>query len=194
MKNTKIVLTAAAMAAIITGLATSAFAQIRNVISLDENGNGFFNGARLDYTIDPDPISHIATLHYYLPFMGATNRPGDVVLMEPPATVGVISDILRFNGTGGVWFFSERGPNELPPFDLADVPILPMVYTNNFVSLMEIGPEGQNGAIYTPLAGQPGWDDFYQFTYEFISDIPEPCTFALLGLGAAALVIFRRRR
>src|SRR5512139_4141690 len=169
MRNTKAVLVAAATAAIITGLATSAFAQTNlNLISLDENGNGFWNGTRLAYTVSQDPISHIATLHYVLPFAGATNRLGDVVLMEsgPP---GVISDIIRFDGTGGVWFFSDRETNDIPPFDLADVAQFPLVWTNNFVQIPETGTEGQNGATYTPQAGQPGWDAVYQFTYRFIS-------------------------
>jgi hypothetical protein len=166
MKNTNKVLAAAAMAAIITGSATSAFAQT-NVITLDENGNGFWNGARLPYTVRLEPISQVTTLHYILPFSGYTNRIGDVVLME---TAGQISDIVRFDGTGGVWFFSEREPNQVPPFDLADVAVIPLVWTNNYVAIPEIGPEGQNGATYTPQAGQPGWDAVYQFTFRFISD------------------------
>jgi hypothetical protein len=192
MKNVNRALAAAAMAAIITGLAASAFAQTNLIISLDENGNGFANGVRLTYRVDLEPISHISTLHYILPFYGFTNRMGDVVLMEP-TTAGTISDIVRFDGVGNVWFFSEREASDVPPFDLADVAALPMVWTNNFVFLDEIGPEGQNGAIYTPLRDQPGWYGV-DVTYQLISDIPEPSAFALLGLGAAALMIFRRRR
>jgi hypothetical protein len=191
MKNTNRLLTAAATAAIITGLATSAFAQTNLLISLDENGNGFLNGVRLTISIDQEPISQIETLHYHLPFYGFTNRVGDVVLMEP-GTPGTISDILRFDGVGNVWFFSEREASDVPPFDLADVAILPMVWTNNFVMLDEVGPEGQNGASYTPLPSQPGYYGA-DVKYELISDIPEASTFALAGLGAAVLMIFRRR-
>ena len=193
MKFAKAVLMTAAIAAFITASATSAFAQTNlNLISLDENGNGFVNGARLSYTISPDPFSQIATLQYFLPFAGATNRPGDLVLME---TSGEISDILRFDGVGRVWFFSEREATDVPPFDLADVAVLPPVFTNNYVLIPEIGPEGQNGAHYFPLPGQPGWDQVYQFTYDIISDVvPEPGACLLAGLGALLLAMRLRHQ
>ena len=76
MKIAKTLFTAAAIAAIITASAPCALAQVTNLITLDENGNGFFNGIRLTYTVDPDPINHVPTLHYFLPFSGFTNRLG----------------------------------------------------------------------------------------------------------------------
>ncbi len=195
MKLTRTLLTAAAAAALITASAVSAFAQSNNIIVLDENGNGFFNGTRLQYTIDPDPYSHITTLHYFLPFVGFTNPPGDLVLIEGNGLNGPISDILRFNGTGSVWFFSEMETNDLPPFDLADVPVLPPTMSN-VVRILEVGAEGANGATYIPLPGQPGWDQFFVFRYEIISDVPEPATCMLAGLGflLVAMKVRARRR
>ncbi len=180
----------AANAALIITMAGSAYGQT-NVITLDENGHGFWNGTRLNYTVDADPFSHISTLHYYLPFSGSTNYPGDLILLEP-ADTNAFSDILRFDGRGSVWFFSQREEGRMPPYDLADVPQLPPMLS--FLSVFfvtENGAEGQNGAVYIPnTPGQPGWDGSFQFTYLIISDVPEPDIFALMGIGAAALVIF----
>jgi hypothetical protein len=64
------------------------------------------------------------------------------------------------------------------------------------VNLQEIGPEGNNGAIYTPSPGQPGYDPGFLPTYNFVSDgvVPEPGTAMLLALGGPALVAAAQRR
>jgi hypothetical protein len=50
---------------------------------------------------------------------------------------------------------------------------------------MELGPEGDNGFVYTPTANQPGFVLGFSVTYDIISDapVPEPTT-ALLVLPA----------
>src|SRR5262249_27401532 len=132
-----------------------------------------------------DPVSGTATLWYNVGFPAL---PGDVVLFEPGGGGNTnISDLIRFDGQGGMFFFSELEPGEINP-DPADVPILPG--TNPLlpvIFLNEIGPEGNNGALYKPLAGQPGFDPtgvFPGLQYNFISDaVPEPSPAALMLCG-----------
>ncbi len=72
---------------------------------------------------------------------------------------------------------------------------LPTVLINP-VFLNEVGPEGNNGAIYTPDPGAPGSVAGAVITYNIISDssVPEPNTLALAVLGAGLLVITLKRR
>src|SRR5262245_49359393 len=75
------------------------------LVTVDEFGKGNFNGTGLPSAIAVEPISGIATLMYTLPFVGT---PGDVVLLEPGTGPQQTSDILRFDGQGNLYFFSER--------------------------------------------------------------------------------------
>ena len=98
-----------------------------------------------------------------------------------------------FDGNGNLYFFSEREPTDVPPFDPADVtqlpPPNPVLQT---VSFLEVGPEGNNGLFYNPAGMLPG-DNSAGATYHFVSDVPEPASVALIGL-AGALILLRRRR
>jgi hypothetical protein len=118
---------------------------------------------------------------------------GDVVLLEPDAPTGTISDLLRFDGNG-VYFFSELEPNETNP-DMADVPIIPPAI--NPVVLMEVGSEGNNGVLYIPGPGQPGYDlsgVLPGIRYDIISDIPEPASATLLLAGVGLWLLNAARR
>src|SRR5438105_7762225 len=96
---------------------TSVFAQ--PLVTVDELGNGNFNGQVLPSFQSADPFSGIVTLTYRLPFAGV---PGDVQLFEPSTTgTNQLSDIIRFDGNGNLYFFSEREPTDVSPFDPADV-------------------------------------------------------------------------
>jgi PEP-CTERM motif len=68
----------------------------------------------------------------------------------------------------------------------------------NALTLTEVGPEGNNGITYTPLAGQPGFvaGAAGPVTYVIVSDaaVPEPATLTLLGLGAAGFLLIHRRQ
>src|SRR5439155_4206036 len=92
------------------------------LITVDELGNGNFNGVPLP-SFQSSDSSGIVTLTYRLPFATVA---GDVQLFEPNATgPNPLSDILRFDGFGNLYFFSEVEPTDVPPFDPADVFIFP---------------------------------------------------------------------
>jgi hypothetical protein len=188
-------------------LATPAFAQLTGgagavpLVTVDEFGNGTYNGAPLQSAMRTDPFSGMTTLTYFLPFSPAF---GDVVLIEPfpPAiNTNTISDILRFEngGTnqGFLYFFSDVSTND-PPDSPADVG-LPQILTQfPIVSLGEAGPEGNNGATYAAAAGDPGSNLLTggQVQYNITSDgmIPEPGSILLATWGGLLLLSARRRR
>ena len=167
-------------------------------VAFDENGNGTFNGNPLPWGIgatgvDPTPPGPIPTLFYTLPFNVVF---GDVQIIEPDGTV---SDVLRFTnipGTTftGVYVYSDSDPLT-PGTDLADTH-LPLPWTGGPVVVMpEAGTEsGWNGVSYTPGFNDPGATSaaIGPITYEFTSDVPEPATMCLLGLGTLSLV--RRKK
>jgi hypothetical protein len=170
---------------------------ISAAIQVDENGNGtnFTFGVTLPHAMaaDPGPGGLPGALTYLgLPFLGFV---GDVLLLEPSTQQP--SDLIRFNGNGTIVFYSDNaegggpvGPALAEPPDLADIG-LPVVFYANLVPIAEVGAEGMNGATYTPLPGQPGYDPSLP-TYTFISDIPEPGTVTLVGLSIAGLLAIRR--
>src|SRR5262249_44591950 len=134
------------------------------VINLPESGAGTFsftdatNGSghtgHIIGSLGVDPISQRTTLCYtlnnLLPYLPLD---GDVVLLEPLGTN--YSDLLRFVN-GKLYFFSDFEPGEPNP-DPADVGLPPQISVTAVI-LPEIGLEGMNGAIYTPVSGQPGFD------------------------------------
>lgn len=185
---------------------TSALGQDNWTWTLDENGNAsltdpfgsppiLFPGLGV---LAPEPISGMTTLFYPLgAILGIPTTPGDVLLREPGAPTNTFSDLLRFNQNGDVWFFSDRETNEITA-DLADVFVMPQPLPGA-VSILEIGPEGNNGALYIPSPTQPGGDAAgFLFpdglAYNIISDVPEPASLSLAALGGAAWLFFRRQR
>ena len=172
--------------------------------TVNENGQGtfsntagFFSPLPAALLPDPGPGGLPAALTY-----GLLNPPGlvagDLVLLEP-GTIGVVSDIIRFNpqqNGGSLVFYSDN-------FDgapsLADTG--PPLGTSLFTTAVEVGPEaGPNGFSYTPTAGLPGFiaGAAGPVTYVFQSDpapsaVPAPPTL-LLGLVGAACVARLRRR
>jgi len=191
------------VSALILGLAiaSSAFAQFTINITLDENGDGTFTNSagffsNLPFALQPDPgPGGLASALTY----GLLNPPGltagDLVILEPG--LGVISDILRFNPnetiagtTGAVVAYSDNSDG---PDSLADKGFPTALYANVF-TVIEVGPEGNNGFSYTPIVGQPGFvaGAAGPVTYRFLSDtVPEPSTAALLLSGVALIGIGR---
>lgn len=200
-------LTATAIAA--ASLNMQAHAQVApptRTITIDENGNGTVTGGEtpvsLNYGMraDPGPGGLSSVLTYALP-TGYTVVPGDVHLTDADEG-GIFLDVIRFNQIvgevalpGSIAFYSDN----LDGFDsLADTSSPPGGAYTNLVSIPEIGPEGDNGAFYTPTANQPGYVGGFAVTYHFISDsgVPEPATWAMMiaGFGLMGLALRRKPR
>jgi hypothetical protein len=159
------------------------------IMSFDENGNGTLDTGTsiipLDYGVED-------TLYYVLPIAVVE---GDVAVMEESGLIDTISDVLRFvNDPAGavgsrIYVYSDIGES-----DLADVGIPPL--GSNVVEVREVVVNGLIGVFdYTPASGQPGCNPNpggTLHTYNFTSDVPEPATIALLGLGVLSLL--RRKR
>jgi hypothetical protein len=165
-------------------------------LTVDENGNGTINGflgpqpLPSYFAADPGPGGLGSVLTYDM-----LNPPGlvsgDVQLIDPN---GAVLDVIRFNAnevnpsgsTGSLLFYSDN----VDGFDSkGDTSSPPGSNYTNLVSINEVGSESVNGAIYTPTAGQPGFvaGTEAQVTYIFRSDVPEPGSLIVLGLGFVTL-------
>jgi hypothetical protein len=183
---------------------TSAFAQNNPLITVDENGNGtllFPGGSPIPthgvLAADPGPGGLSSVLTYNL--LGPPSLvAGDVLLSD----AGLVLDVIRFNpaGTGNpaypasLLFYSD---NVDGVDSLGDTPSPPSALYTNRVIIPELGDELNDGAIYAPTAGQPGFVAGFNVTYNLISDgtgVPEPASITLLGFGLAALLIAKRKK
>jgi hypothetical protein len=184
MKNLARVLSGFGLAA--TVVVSTALGQF----SFDENGNGMGPGGPIHGVIGIDPLTGTNALCYPLPFAPA---PGDILLTESGAQSNVVSDIFRFF-QNNLYVYSEREPGETN-FDLADVAFLPPLQPNVAGPFQEVGVEGNNGFVWAPPpgSGAPG-DVGFPVQYNFISDVPEPCTVTLVGLGVLGLLAIVRRK
>ncbi len=175
---------------------SSLFAQ---VYTFDEFGNSSGPGISPGVMqLDPSGGLPGSVMVYNLAFPVV---PGDVVLMEPgqPAP-GPYSDVVRFwDPTGGpqsqIIFYSDVSTTD-PADAPADtgLPAQLLLTPTSPVFINEIGPEGNNGAIYTPGGLQGTIPGTVGLQYNIISDIPEPGTMALISLGSGLLLFLLKRR
>jgi len=178
---------------------TASFAQL--IYTFDEFGNSSGTSSAPPISpgiLQPDPSGGLTApvMVYTVPLPLAT---GDVVLTEPGApTPGPNSDVVRFwNPTGinltQIIFYSDVSPND-PPDAPADTGLPSQLINPIFIP--EVGPEGNNGAVYTPPAGGPGSFPGALIQYNIISDgaVPEPSTMALAGLGGGLMLLAFKRR
>jgi hypothetical protein len=165
--------------------------------TFDENGRGTqvtTAGGTVSIPFSTGPLTY---------HLGYTSTAGDIVLTEG-TLANTTSDLLRFDAQGNVVVFSDLEPGEPSP-DLADVTALPPPNTG-FLTLAENGPGGGpgleggiNGLFgYTPAPGSglPGAPivGAAPVTLNFISDVPEPSSWALMLLVAGLALLIRRRR
>jgi len=199
MKRSTQILLAIACACAITP--NSLFAQL--IYTFDEYGTstGPVGGPPISPGImQPDPSGALGlpgpVMVYTIPLPLV---PGDVILTEGGnPTGGPDSDVVRFwNPTGinqtQIIFYSDFSPTD-PPDAPADTGLPQQLF--NPIIIPEIGPEGNNGAVYNPPAGAPGSLPGALIQYNIISDgrVPEPGTMALAGLGGLMLLALKRRR
>lgn len=211
MSNFMLLGAGALVAALAVGSGASALDANGNiVISVDENGKGTINGFLGVQTLpsalqdDPAPGGLLNVLTYDL-----LNPPslvaGDVLLQD--GVGGPVLDVVRFNlsglspavGTGSLVFYSDN----IDGFDaLADTSGPPSTLYSNSITILEVGSEANNGAIYIPSAGQPGFvagasaPVEYIFTSDGVFSVPEPGTWGLmlLGVGAMGAALRSRRK
>jgi hypothetical protein len=176
-------------------LGGQAFAQFPVDITVDENGNGTILWGGVLSSLpswmapDPGPGGLPSALTYGLPVDPPAPVVGDVLLSE---TGGGYSDVIRFNGTASLVFYSDIDD---PVLSLADTGLPSALYPQQVI-IPEVGPEGANGADYTPGPNDPGFIPTINVTYHFQSDVPEPSSIVLLGIGAVSLLAYawRQRR
>jgi hypothetical protein len=175
-------------------------------ITVDENCTGTINGflglqpLPCSFVADPGPGGLPSVMTYDM-----VNPPGlvtgDVEILDP---LSGISDLIRFNSgqrfangdLGALLFYSDNTDGVDRPADVG----LPTAFNTNFLVFTEVGNEVNNGLVYIPTAGQPGFvaGASAPIQYTFISDgagpVPEPTTLALLGGGLMAGLVKRIRR
>ncbi|MDQ2777306.1 MAG: PEP-CTERM sorting domain-containing protein, partial [Acidobacteriota bacterium] len=139
---------------------------------------------------NPLPPFQTPVLTYTLPFAGVA---GNVLLFEPET--GIPGDVLQYTGNGTLIFYSTAVPKSFAGRFSPSIFPFPV---HNSVSLNETLLGLDNGALYTPTAGQPGFDASVP-TYLLISDVstaavPEPTSVGLLFLGGAVLLIGKSRK
>jgi hypothetical protein len=191
---TKLRVSIRALVLILLCFALASAAAATDIVIVDENGHGTFNGGSLPFNLGQLPLG--GGLAYDLPFAVV---PGELAMfaIEPQSQAALLpSDLITFvdsptTGLGTLFFLSDA---ETPDQgDLADTFSFPLPPYPNALEVLELGPDGANGLVYTPIAGQPGFVAGAEVTYNIISDVQEPGTFAMLAFGLGLATVIGRR-
>ena len=159
-----------------------------------EDGRGIGNNGTTDFyqtgTLQPDPGPGGLNPAPRFSLLGVPFLiTGDVVVHAPG---GQITSVLRFLGPDSLFFYSV--PDLGPDLSFAEVG-LPGAFQGNRVDLNEVAlSPTMRGVTYTPTSAQPGNLFLFPVTYTFVTDIPEPATFALALAAMTVLVIVRLQR
>ena len=183
------------------------------IISVDENGHGWYTGDQNgtlngvlagSYDMYQSPTTHGLgpALTYALPWVISVG--GDVRIREEGTQLDS-SDTIRFlvgasGGVGQLVFFSDKVPDGTEG-DLGD--------TGQPYSLIPgwiWAPGQEHGGVpsggwveYTPTSTQPGYVVGQNITYVFFSEVPEPTTIIagallLLPFGVQGVRMMRNRK
>jgi hypothetical protein len=166
-------------------------------VNFDEFGNGSTDYQTPLHTLgseilSPDPTGGVSgsVLIYVLPFNPVQ---GDLHLSDSAVAV-VLGDVVRFVTVGNTSFMVFYSDNGDGVDATADASGLPGNTLTNVATILEVGPEGANGAKYVPTPGQPGYfsSDFTS-TYNITSDssTPEPGSVFLMMGGLAGLGLLK---
>jgi len=187
------------LSGLLVGLAASAFAQ--GQIALDNNGNTstsptatsnglfFFDAdgpggpvlpslANTDFNVSFYGGSDASSLVLLRTFSGSSAATGNLfgagTFTDPQ---GVAATITGATATGFFRIDAWTGT------------------ATDFNASSGINLRGSSGVFSNPIAVAPTTPpDFTSMPATILNPVPEPSTFALAGLGAAALLIFRRRK
>jgi len=183
----------------VTGLATSAFAQ-GAAIALDNNNNNNPSPTATSgglFFVDDGGGPHLITQDFSAAFYGGTDSANLVLIQSffGPATLGdnaagpgTFTDL---SGTGypvagtttassSAFFRIEAWVGTFTTYAAASAAGTYSVSSAPFVNSVKAPPDAP--------------PDFVSMPALILTAVPEPSTFALAGLGAAALLIFRRRK
>jgi hypothetical protein len=170
----------------------------------DELGNGWFYGDHwvpVPGILTPDPDPNLGnTLTYTLPIPFYLNagdiRVWDVAPDPVNGIVGVLSDVLRFEGDKTIRFYSD-------PAEPLEPPVLAELSQSAWDYLLDPA----NNALHPNDGGGVVEDNFgrfawivspYQYYYGYSDSpvpppVPEPSGLLLLGFGLFGLLGFRKR-
>jgi hypothetical protein len=179
---------------LLVGLAAGAFAQ--GQVNLDnlENGNNSptaTTGGKFffDFGTGAGPI--LANADFNASFYGGTDQ-ANLQLLRTFAGANAVG----VNGFGAGTFVDPLGVAATVPGGTATAFFRIDVWTGpaaSYDTRTLLG--GSSGVFSNPVTLPPGTPPgFVNMPATVMTPIPEPSTFALAGLGAAALLIFRRRK
>jgi hypothetical protein len=140
---------------------------------------------------DPSGSGNATVLTFFLP---ATVGNGDVSIFDGSLT-GPLDDVIRFTDAQGrltgfsadrMLYYSDNTDAD-PAGVLADTASPPINRQTSGPNVVELGPEGNTGFVYTIPS-----DNLYIGTSDGV--VPEPGSLSLLGTGLIGLAGFVRRK